>query len=95
MNEHELRKMMEGLTDQLERDGAKMDGLSVDDLRDALSHPAAAAEVLRTMQLEAESVQQGQPAPDFRLRTLAGDREVQLSEEYRERPVALIFGSYT
>ena len=95
MNETELRKMMAGLTDRLERDGEKMDGLSVDDLRDALSHPAAAAEVLRTMQLEEESVKQGQPAPDFRLRTLAGDRVVQLSEEYRQRPVALIFGSYT
>ncbi len=95
MNESELRKLIDGLTDQLERDGEKMDGLSVDDLRDALSHPAAAAEVMRTLQLEAKSVQQGELAPDFRLRTLAGDREVQLSEEYRERPVALIFGSYT
>ena len=37
----------------------------------------------------------GDPAPDFSLPTLDGSRVVQLSAEVRERPVVLIFGSYT
>jgi hypothetical protein len=34
-------------------------------------------------------------APDFELPTLDRSRTVRLSDEYRERPVVLIFGSYT
>jgi hypothetical protein len=37
----------------------------------------------------------GDPAPDFALPSVDGSRIVRLSEEYRDRPVALIFGSYT
>ena len=37
----------------------------------------------------------GDPAPDFALPVLHGDRVVTLSEEIREKPVVLIFGSYT
>jgi hypothetical protein len=37
----------------------------------------------------------GGTAPDFELRTLDSSRIVRLSEEYRDRPVALVFGSYT
>jgi len=37
----------------------------------------------------------GDPAPDFTLPALDESRRVRLSEEYRERPVVLIFGSYT
>jgi len=37
----------------------------------------------------------GDVAPDFVLPTLDHSRTVKLSDEYRERPVALIFGSYT
>jgi hypothetical protein len=37
----------------------------------------------------------GDPAPDFTLPVLHGDRAVTLSDEYRKRPVVLIFGSYT
>jgi hypothetical protein len=37
----------------------------------------------------------GDPAPDFALPMLHGDRVVRLSEEVRQKPVVLIFGSYT
>ena len=37
----------------------------------------------------------GDPAPDFTLPVLHRDQKVTLSEEYRHRPVVLVFGSYT
>jgi len=37
----------------------------------------------------------GDPAPDFALPVLHGDRVVRLSDESRQKPVVLIFGSYT
>lgn len=37
----------------------------------------------------------GDSAPDFALPTMDRSRTVRLSEQWRERPVALIFGSYT
>jgi hypothetical protein len=37
----------------------------------------------------------GELAPDFELPTLEGAQTVQLSSLYAERPVALVFGSYT
>ena len=37
----------------------------------------------------------GDAAPDFVLPTPDGNRTVNLSNEWRERPVVLIFGSYT
>jgi hypothetical protein len=37
----------------------------------------------------------GDPAPDFALPTTDHSRTVRLSEEWRQRPVVLIFGSYT
>lgn len=37
----------------------------------------------------------GDTAPDFTLKTVDGTRTVTLSQEWRERPVVLIFGSYT
>ena len=40
-------------------------------------------------------LQRGATAPDFTLPALDRSRVVKLSEMYRERPVALIFGSYT
>jgi hypothetical protein len=40
-------------------------------------------------------LQVGDPAPDFTLPVLHGDSAVTLSEEYRKRPVVLVFGSYT
>jgi hypothetical protein len=40
-------------------------------------------------------VAKGDVAPDFELPSLAGERTVRLAELRAERPVALIFGSYT
>ena len=37
----------------------------------------------------------GQAAPDFALQTVDRSRTVRLSREWRERPIVLIFGSYT
>jgi hypothetical protein len=37
----------------------------------------------------------GDAAPDFALPTTDHGRTIKLSEEWRQRPVALIFGSYT
>lgn len=41
------------------------------------------------------TLQPGDRAPDFTLPVLHGDRSVTLSAEYRQKPVVLIFGSYT
>ena len=40
-------------------------------------------------------LQVGDPAPDFALPVLHGERVVTLSNEYRQKPVVLVFGSYT
>ena len=40
-------------------------------------------------------LQVGDPAPDFTLPGLHGGRTVTLSSEYRQKPVVLVFGSYT
>jgi hypothetical protein len=47
------------------------------------------------MSARAGTLQVGDVAPDFALPLLKSDRVVKLSEEYREKPVVLIFGSYT
>ena len=47
------------------------------------------------MSARAGTLQPGDTAPDFSLPLLHGDRKVTLSEEYRKKPVVLIFGSYT
>jgi hypothetical protein len=47
------------------------------------------------MSARAGTLQTGDTAPDFSLPLLHGDRKVTLSEEYRKKPVVLIFGSYT
>ena len=47
------------------------------------------------MSARAGTLQPGEMAPDFSLPVLNGDRKVTLSEEYRKKPVVLIFGSYT
>lgn len=98
----DLAAMFEGMREQLERDeaGGKLAGLSVEDLKDAISHPKAPEVIAETMALEATSVQAGEPAPDFSLAWLpgSGDGEsegVTLSNHFGQRPVALVFGSYT
>jgi hypothetical protein len=47
------------------------------------------------MSARAGRLDAGDAAPDFTLPTLDHSRMVTLSEECRERPVVLIFGSYT
>jgi hypothetical protein len=98
MSEFDVDAMIEALRGQLEAEGAEMEGLSLDDLRDAISHPKAAAHVAEAMALDAQSVKAGDPAPDFALPRLGGSKAgevVTLSSHFGTRPVALIFGSYT
>lgn len=47
------------------------------------------------MSARAGTLQPGDTAPDFSLPLLHGDRTVTLSQEYRQKPVVLVFGSYT
>jgi hypothetical protein len=47
------------------------------------------------MRVRAGTLQPGDPAPDFTLSTVDHSRRVTISDEYRSRPVVLIFGSYT
>jgi hypothetical protein len=47
------------------------------------------------MSARAGALQVGDPAPDFELPTTDHSRTVTLSREWREKPVVLIFGSYT
>jgi len=47
------------------------------------------------MKVRAGALQPGSLAPDFDLPTVDHSRRVRISEEYRDRPVVLIFGSYT
>ncbi len=49
----------------------------------------------RIPQRAPDRIDEGDRAPDFKLQTLDGEQEVQLSSARGERPVALIFGSYT
>ncbi len=95
-DDFEARKA--GILDQVS-DG-EMQGLSKADLEAAMSHPKAAETVAELIPLEATSVQQGEPARDFELPFLPGQgggdgERLCLSERFAERPVALIFGSYT
>lgn len=98
----DVKSMMEGMRGQLEKDEAAGDlaGLSVADLADAVSHPKAAEVIGELMELDSQSVQEGEPAPDFSLPWLPGSGSgrgprMTLSEHFGEKPVALVFGSYT
>ena len=102
MDAKDVQQMLEGMRAQLERDQAdgKLAGMGVDDLAAAVSHPKAPEAIGKLMELEAVSVQEGDPAPDFTLPWLHAAPEgagpmLTLSERFGKRPVALIFGSYT
>jgi hypothetical protein len=47
------------------------------------------------MSARAGTLHVGDRAPDFTLPDLHGERRVTLSDEYRHKPVVLVFGSYT
>jgi hypothetical protein len=47
------------------------------------------------MSARAGNLRAGNAAPDFTLPTVDHTRHVKLSDEYRDKPVVLIFGSYT
>jgi hypothetical protein len=98
MSEIDVDAMIEAVRVQLEAQGLDLQGLSLEDLRNAMSHPKAAEQVAAAMALEVTSVQTGDPAPDFALPRLGGPNAgelVTLSSHFGKRPVALIFGSYT
>lgn len=102
MGKIDVEGLMAGMQERLQQDEAegRLAGLTVKDLRDAVSHPKAPEVIAECMELEAASVQEGDPAPDFSLPRLQGDGDlspdrVTLSEHLGKRPVALIFGSYT
>ena len=102
MSKVDIQAMMNGMRAQLERDEAegRLAGLTVSDLMDAISHEKAPEVVGEAMEAEAQSVQPGEPAPDFTLPWLPGSGEgrgetLTLSDHFGKRPVALIFGSYT
>ncbi len=74
--------------------------IDADQIAKALAHPLAAAELQRVGPIEAASVAEGEPAPDFTLARLGeapggAGGPVTLSAHFGKRPVALIFGSYT
>jgi len=79
----------------------RMQGLDLDDLRRAMDAPGAVETVMAIQRMGADSrAGAGQPAPDFTLPYLPGHggaegETVCLSERFENRPVALIFGSYT
>ena len=102
MAEMDPKQMMDGMRGALEKDQAdgKLAGLTVDDLADAMAHPKAKGVVGDLMALEPQSVQAGAAAPDFTLPWLPGSAKpgvdaLSLSSHFGQRPVALIFGSYT
>ena len=94
--------MLETIQSELKKDTAegRGNGLSMEDVKKAMSHPKAAEVIETLMEREAPSVQQVQRAPDFTLPWLSQHDESQgqsmtLSDHFGKRPVALIIGSYT
>lgn len=57
----------------------------------AQNHPGRQSGDLRMP----DAVRVGDTAPDFKLKTKDGSREVQLSGFRGKRPVVLVFGSFT
>jgi hypothetical protein len=98
MSEIDIEALKAGIFASLE--GDEMAGLDLDDLASAMSHPLANEVVRELMPLEASSVQQGEPCRDFELPFLPGQggqegETLRLTDRTKDRPVALIFGSYT
>jgi hypothetical protein len=61
--------------------------------------PSKATLIRGLFRQEIGSLQPGpaldQPAPDFTLRTIGGDREITLSKEIGPKPIVLVFGNFT
>ncbi len=102
MEKVDVSAMLETVQSQLKKDAAegRGNGPSMEDVKKAMSHPKAAEVIGTLMEREAPSVQQGQSAPDFILPWLSQHDEsrgesMTLSDHFGQRPVALIFGSYT
>ena len=99
----ESDKMVDTMLDQLVESGQadQMKGLDIDRLKAAMSAPGAAETIAAVQALGADSqAGAGQPAPDFVLPYLPGQGKrdgetVRLSDQFANRPVALVFGSYT
>jgi hypothetical protein len=94
-----IDEMLENLVDSGEAE--KMDGLDIDRLKAAMSAPGAAETVAEIQAMGADSqAAAGQSAPDFELPFLPGQgrgegETIRLSDRFANRPVALVFGSYT
>jgi hypothetical protein len=91
--------MLDGLVESGEAD--RMQGLDIDRLKAAMTAPGAAETVAEIQAMGADSqAGVGQPAPDFDLPFLPGQgrsegETIRLSDRFANRPVALVFGSYT
>ena len=79
----DVRKLLEGMRDQLERDEreGRLAGLTVEDLSDAIAHPQAAESIAEVMKIEESSVQEGDPAPDFAIPWLESQVESQVESQ--------------
>ena len=94
-----IDEMLDNLVESGEAEN--MDGLDIDRLKAAMSAPGAAETVAEIQAMGADSqAGVGQSAPDFELPFLPGqDRgegeTIRLSDRFANRPVALVFGSYT
>ena len=102
MSEIDPAQMLENIKAQMDADpaGTQDSRISPEKLAEAMAHPKAAEEIQRVMVIEANSVAEGEPAPEFSLARLnaapdADTGPVTLSDHFGRRPVALIFGSYT
>ncbi|MDE0887345.1 MAG: hypothetical protein OSB70_17620 [Myxococcota bacterium] len=102
MSEFNLEATIQAVKARMEADpeGTADAGIDAESIAKALSHPLAPAELERSLPIEAASVAEGAPAPDFSLARLGkgpgGEVDaVTLSSHFGKRPVALIFGSYT
>ena len=94
-----IDEMLDNLVESGEAEN--MDGLDIDRLKAAMSAPGAAETVAEIQAMGADSqAGAGQPAPDFELPFLPGQgrgegETIRLSDRFANRPVALVFGSYT
>jgi hypothetical protein len=98
--EKEDRAKVEALIESMVNSGADISAadISSDEMIEVMSHPAAPEALAAMMEIEPNTPQPGDTAPDFELRRLndeSGAGRVRLSDHAGKRPVALVFGSYT